>query len=193
MLARLRPLYNKLFLPLGKLSARLGFTANTWTMISLLLSFVAMYLLYLREYWWGFALVLVMYLADAMDGATARATQTASKFGTVFDHTIDRYAEFAVISGLLLGGSISPTAAMFCASGVVMASYIRAKAESVGGLTDCAVGFAGRAEKLILVFGAIILLGLNQPLAGEILIYLTGAISHLTTIQRLLYTRAHAK
>jgi phosphatidylglycerophosphate synthase len=193
MLAQLRPLYNKFIGPLGKLSSRLGLTANAWTLFSLLLSFGAAYLLFLHEYWWGLAGVIAMYLADAMDGATARASGTATKFGTVFDHTIDRYAEFAVISGLLFGGSISSVAAMFCASGVIMASYVRAKAESVGGLKECTVGIAGRAEKLILIYGAIILLGLSLPKVAEIFIYIAGAISHITAVQRLLYTRARSK
>ncbi|MEJ2597933.1 MAG: CDP-alcohol phosphatidyltransferase family protein [Anaerolineales bacterium] len=124
MLARLRPFYNQFVVPLGKFSASIGLTPDFWTFSSLLISMFAAYLLSLGLFWWGLAAVLAMFAADAMDGATARATGCSSRFGTVLDHSIDRYAEFFVIGGLLVGGWISPLLAMFTASGVVMASYV---------------------------------------------------------------------
>ena len=190
MLAKLRPLYNLFVEPLGKLSVALGLTPDAWTIFSLLASVVAGILLYQGNFWWGLALSIVMFLADVMDGATARAKGTPSKFGTIFDHVIDRYAEFFVIGGLATGGWISPLAAMFTASGVVMASYVRAKAESTGIVKDCTVGIAGRAEKLILTYGAIILFGLNIPNWAEYMLIAVGVISHITAVQRLLYSRA---
>jgi CDP-diacylglycerol--glycerol-3-phosphate 3-phosphatidyltransferase/archaetidylinositol phosphate synthase len=190
MLAKLRPLYNLFVEPLGKLSVALGLTPDAWTIFSLLASLVAGILLYQGNFWWGLALSIVMFLADVMDGATARAKGTPSKFGTIFDHVIDRYAEFFVIGGLATGGWISPLAAMFTASGVVMASYVRAKAESTGIVKDCTVGIAGRAEKLILTYGAIILFGLNIPNWAEYMLIAVGVISHITAVQRLLYSRA---
>lgn len=189
MLARLRPLYNKVVMPLGYLSLKLRITPNTWTITSLLLSFVSGYFLFMGYFWWGLFFALLMYLADMMDGATARAGNTASKFGTVFDHVIDRYAEIVIIGSLLLGGWISSLAAIFAISGVVMASYVRAKAESAGGLSDCAVGIAGRAEKLILIYGGVVLLGLGFREPAQIFLWLVGIISHITVIQRLLFTR----
>jgi phosphatidylglycerophosphate synthase len=190
MLARLRPFYNQFVVPLGKFSASIGLTPDFWTFSSLLISMFAAYLLSLGLFWWGLAAVLAMFAADAMDGATARATGCSSRFGTVLDHSIDRYAEFFVIGGLLVGGWISPLLAMFTASGVVMASYVRAKAESAGGLQDCTVGIAGRAEKLFLTYGAIILMGLGIFIAADVLLWIVGIISHITAIQRLLYTRS---
>lgn len=189
MLAKLRPLYNLFVEPLGKLSVSLGLTPDTWTIFSLLASIAAGVLLYQGSFWWGLVLSIIMFLADVMDGATARARGTPSKFGTVFDHVIDRYAEFFVYGGLAVGGWISPLTAMFTASGVVMASYVRAKAESTGLVKDCAVGIAGRAEKLILTYGAVVLLGLNIHNWAEYMLIAVGVISHITAIQRLLYSR----
>ena len=189
MLARLRPLYNKFVMPFGVLSVRLGLKPDYWTLFSLVLAFVSGYFLIQGVFWLGFIFSLLMYLADMMDGATARAGQTSNKFGTVFDHVIDRYAEMVVIGSLLLGGWISPLATLFCISGVVMASYVRAKAESSGGLKDCTVGIAGRAEKLILTYSGIVLLGFGQMFPAEICFWIIGIISHITVVQRLLYTR----
>lgn len=193
MLARLRPIYNQIIVPLGRLSARLGISANAWTLFSLVTAFIAAYFLIRGNFWLGLGMVVVMNLADTMDGATARFTGTASRFGTVLDHVIDRYAEFVIISGLLIGGWISPAAAMFSSSGIIMASYVRAKAESAGGIKECTVGFAGRAEKLILIYGSLALLGLGFSTLAEIFIWIAGVISHITAIQRLLYTRDQLK
>ena len=190
MLARLRPLYNKIVIPLGNISYRLGFTPDFWTVFSLLSAGIAGVLLSMGHFWWGLFFVIVMYIADMLDGATARAGSTSNKFGTVLDHVVDRYAEFIVVTGLLLGGWISPAAAMFSSTGMIMASYVRAKAESAGGLSECTVGIAGRAEKLILIYGAIILLGLGIQNVAEYSFWLVGLISHITAVQRLLFTRA---
>jgi phosphatidylglycerophosphate synthase len=191
MLARLRPIYNKIIAPIGRFSCRLGFTADLWTTISLLFAFAAGYMLSQEQYWAGLALGIIMYLADGLDGATARASGKANGFGTVFDHTVDRYAEFILIGGLLLGGGISPFAAILCISGMIMASYVRAKAEASAGISDCTVGIAGRAEKLILSFLGIIFLGVNLANLAEYTFIIIGIISHITAIQRLLFTRTH--
>jgi len=191
MLARLRPFYNKIIAPIGNLSCRLGFTADLWTIISLLFAIAAGYLLSLDHYWAGLGLGIVMYLADGLDGATARASGKVSGFGTVFDHTIDRYAEFILIGGLLIGGGISPFAAILAISGMIMASYVRAKAEASAGILDCTVGIAGRAEKLILLFLGIVFLGVNLANLAEYTFIIIGIISHITAIQRLWFTRTH--
>lgn len=190
MLARLRPLYNKLIAPIGNFSHKLGLTADFWTLISLLFAIAAGIMLWRDQYWAGLVLSILMYIADGLDGATARASGKTSGFGTVFDHTVDRYAEFILIGGLLLGGGISNFTAILSASGMVMASYVRAKAESAAGITDCTVGIAGRAEKLILMYLGFIFLGVNLPTLAEAAFILIGIISHITAIQRLLYARA---
>jgi phosphatidylglycerophosphate synthase len=190
MLARLRPYYNKIIAPIGNFSHKLGLTADFWTLISLLFAIAAGVMLWQDQYWAGLVLGILMYVADGLDGATARASGKSSGFGTVFDHTVDRYAEFILIGGLLLGGGISNFTAILSASGMVMASYVRAKAESAAGITDCTVGIAGRAEKLILMFLGFIFLGVNLPKLAEYAFILIGIISHITAVQRLLYTRA---
>ena len=73
---------------------------------------------------------------------------------------------------------------------MVMASYVRARAESSGKVASCDVGFAGRAEKLTLL---IIGMGLQAFfLRVHILqwaVIVVGVLSHITAIQRLLYAR----
>ena len=189
MLTRWRPLYEKKSIPFGKASLKLGLTPNFWTLFSLFSAALAGVALGFGAFWFGLLALLVMNITDMLDGATARAGNMGTDFGTVLDHTCDRYGEFFLYAGLMLGGAISPAIGIFTASGVVMASYVRAKAESAGKLKSCNVGFAGRQEKLILTILGLILFAVNVPLGGQICIFLAGLISHVTAVQRLLFAR----
>jgi phosphatidylglycerophosphate synthase len=189
MLTRWRPLYERMSIPFGRASLKFGLTPDFWTLFSLFAAGVSCAALAMTSYWLGFLGLVVMNLADMLDGATARAGNMESAFGTILDHSCDRYGEFLLYGGLMLGGAISPTLALFTASGVVMASYVRAKAESVGGLKSCSVGLAGRQEKLFLTIAGLILFGFNVPFPAQICIFLAGLISHVTFIQRLIYAR----
>lgn len=191
MLAQFRPIYQRIMTPIGVLSVRLGLTPNFWTFVSVLLSLIVAYTLANKQWGWGLVMAFLVMLIDAFDGATARAGGTASRFGTVLDHSMDRYAEFFLLLGILLSGHVPAWLIYTSMFGMVMASYVRAKAESSGGLKDVTVGWAGRAEKMILLWVG---LGLESwfGLEGAIFwaIFLIGLISHITFVQRLLYANA---
>jgi CDP-diacylglycerol--glycerol-3-phosphate 3-phosphatidyltransferase/archaetidylinositol phosphate synthase len=130
-------------------------------------------------------------IVDMLDGAVARATGSASRFGAVYDHVLDRYAEFVVLLGIGLGGFVEWPWIVFGLFGMVMASYARAKAESAGGLASCTVGVAERQEKIILLLVGSLL----QPFIGVALtaaVVIAGLLSHVTVVQRLWYTHKHA-
>ena len=103
MFTKLRPLYEKLSIPFGKASRSLGLTPNFWTFFSLITATLAGIVIAMGHFWWGLVLIIVMNLADMLDGATARAGGTSNNFGTVLDHVCDRYAEFMVIAGIMVG------------------------------------------------------------------------------------------
>ncbi|MEN9938435.1 MAG: hypothetical protein RLZZ387_5014 [Chloroflexota bacterium] len=190
ILARFRGLYEQTTIPLGKICLRLGITPDMLTITSLVAGGLAAYVTARGAFWWGIALILVMGMFDMLDGATARAGGTANPFGTVFDHVVDRYAEFLILLGVMMSGAVNPGWAMFSLFGMIMASYVRARAESTGLVSSCNVGFAGRQEKL-----ALLMLGmLLQPMFPELRLLEWGVIavgvaSHITAVQRLLYTR----
>jgi phosphatidylglycerophosphate synthase len=189
MLQKLRPLYEQFSIPIGLFSLKLGLYPDFWTWFSLLSAAACGFLIAKGFFVGGFFAMLSMNLADMLDGATARAGHLATPFGTVFDHVVDRYAEFFIMAGFLMGGWISSEVALFTASGVVMASYVRAKAESVGKVANCNVGLAGRQEKLILMYLSIILLMLQLNFVAQGVLVLVGIISHVTAIQRVLFAR----
>lgn len=192
MLGKLRAKYETAMQPVGRKLGKYGVKPNTVTTISLIVSFLAAYAYALKSPVIGAVGLAAASLIDMLDGAVARATGSASRFGAVYDHVLDRYAEFAVLLGIGLGGLVDWPWVVFGLFGMVMASYTRAKAESVGGLSSCTVGIAERQEKII-----ILLLGsLLQPFAGVALTFAVvavGVVSHVTVVQRLHYTLKHTR
>jgi archaetidylinositol phosphate synthase len=133
--------------------------------------------------------VALMAVCDVLDGSVARIRGQATQFGGVLDHVLDRYAEMAILMGILSSRLVSAEWVVFSLFGIVMASYVRAKAESKPGMTSCNVGFAGRLEKmLILMSGVVLELSGLVPNTLMWAVILVGVISHITVIQRLRYS-----
>jgi phosphatidylglycerophosphate synthase len=190
IVTRFRKLYEQVTIPLGYLCLRIGLTPDMLTLLSLCLGGLAAYELAKSAFLSAILLILLMTLADVLDGATARAGGTANPYGTLFDHVSDRYAEFLILLGIMLSGVVAPGWAMFALFGMVMASYVRARAESSGKVVSCDVGFAGRAEKMTLL---IVGMGLQAFFPRvhilQWAVIAVGVLSHITALQRLLYAR----
>ena len=228
MLGSLRERYQKVMMPVGAALAKTGITPNMITMLTVFVALFTAWIFYTGDLLLGLAFLIFTVVLDMFDGAVARAANLSSKFGATFDHTLDRYAEYLFMLGLMMGpvGAVTipwwPYAAgdsfvpwfwgFFALFGMVMASFTRAKAESVGGMESCTVGIAERQEKLILQIAGILLLALpttniwidaltyipsllNFFVALDITNILTlcivivGILSHITVVQRLLYAR----
>ncbi len=187
MLGHLREKYEAVMQPVGRGLGSLGLTPNIISTFSLLLSSLAAVGYALKSPLLGGLGLVASGFVDMLDGAVARATGKATRFGAVYDHVLDRYAEFAILVGIGFGGFVDWIWVVFCLFGMVMASFVRAKAESVGGLKSCTVGVAERQEKLILLLlGSI--LQLLFPSALLVSVILVGVLSHVTVVQRLNYT-----
>lgn len=187
MLGKLRERYEKAMTGPGRALARLGVSANALTILSLIVSGVSGWYYLNRNAVAGALLLVVAAAVDMLDGAVARTQQRTTRFGAVLDHVLDRYAEFLVVLGIMLGGYVEPFWALFSLFGMIMASFTRAKAESVGGLASCTVGIAERQEKLLLILaGSALSVLFSQALLVAII--LVGLLSHITVVQRLHYT-----
>lgn len=187
MLGRLRAKYEAAVAPAGRALAGVGVSPNVMTVASLVLAVAAGYVYALAMAPWGAILIVATGVLDMLDGAIARATGTASRFGATLDHVTDRYAEGVIVGGMIVGGYTPWMWGFFALFGMVMASFTRAKAESVGGLARCTVGVAERQEKLLLLIGGSLLHGIVAD-ALPYAILLVGVLSHVTVIQRLHYT-----
>jgi len=188
MLGRFRERYQRILLPIGKIFAILSITPNMLTLLSLLSSIAALFKFKENNILAGVFFILMTGLFDIADGTTARYLKSETRFGSVLDHVTDRYAEFFIIVGIVSGGYVSWFWGFFALFGMIMASYTRAKAESTGGLKSCTVGIAERQEKFILI----IIGALGELYYENALLYMiifVAIISHITVIQRLLFTR----
>jgi len=192
MMGKFRNEYEKLSIPIGRVSIKLGMKPDAWTAISFTTGLGAAVLFGFHQIWWGLFLMLIMSFTDSIDGATARAGHLESAYGGVLDHTVDRYVEIALIAGIMAGGYCSPLMGIFVISGMLMASYVRAAAESIGKMKNCVVGLAGRQEKFFILIVALILFAFNLNLIGQIAMALVGVLSHITAVQRMAYTVKHA-
>lgn len=189
-LTRFRKRYEQFTIPLGFFCLRIGLTPDMLTLISLGLGGLSAYAVAHRQFLLGVLLILLMTAADVLDGATARAGGTSNPAGMLFDHVVDRYAEFSILLGIMLSGAASPGWSMFALFGMVMASYVRARAEASGKVASCDVGFAGRPEKLTaLVIGLLLQPFFPQLHLLQWAVIAVGVFSHITALQRLLYAR----
>lgn len=187
MLGRLRAKYEQAVAPVGRVLADAGLSPNTMTIASLFVAIASAYVYAMDMAPWGALLIVATGVFDMFDGAIARATGKTSRFGATLDHVTDRYAECFIVCGMIYGGYTPWHWGLFTLFGMLMASFTRAKAESVGGLERCTVGIAERQEKLIILIGGSLLHGY----VGDALNYaviLVGVLSHLTVAQRLHYT-----
>jgi len=144
-------------------------------------------------------LMLVSGYFDILDGALARHTDKATRFGAILDSTLDRLSEAVVLLGILalflitkepnLFALIDRQWAVFLVGvtllGSPLVSYIRARAEALG--IQCQVGIFTRTERVI-----VLVLGL---LTKQIIIALAiiALLSLITAGQRLFYVHKQTK
>jgi len=215
-------------MPVGKALARTGITPNMITGLTVIIALASAWFFVMGDLIIGLLFMILTVVMDMFDGAVARAADLASKFGATFDHTLDRYAEFLFMLGLMMGPINTVTIpwwpnsagdtfipwfwGFFTLFGMIMASFARAKAESVGGMESCTVGIAERQEKLILTIAGILLLAVPStniwielltpvPVLLDIFVILNitniltlcivivGILSHITVAQRLFYAK----
>jgi CDP-diacylglycerol---glycerol-3-phosphate 3-phosphatidyltransferase len=93
-------------------------------------------------------LVLVCFLGDAIDGAVARMSGSASDAGALLDATLDRYVELAFLGGLALHFRASPAVfalVLGAVAGSFMVSYSSARSAALA--VTLSRGAMRRAER----------------------------------------------
>jgi CDP-diacylglycerol--glycerol-3-phosphate 3-phosphatidyltransferase len=197
MLNLLRPALGRVLTPIGKAVARTGVTPNAITITGTVGVVAGALWLYPRgELFWGTLVITAFVLFDMLDGAVARVTGKISKWGAFLDSSMDRVADAAIFSGLILWlageGDNLPLAgvALFCLVAGALVSYIKARAEGVG--YTCDVGIAERGERLIIALVAAGLDGLGVPYALHVGLWLLAVASAITVVQRFAVVRRQA-
>ncbi len=186
-----RLLHTYVEVPVARFLAALGVSPNAITLAGLLAACVSAYLLGTGSLALGGAVLLAAGTLDLFDGAVARLTGRASKFGALLDSTADRVSEAVVLLGLLvfyLNESSTAGAVLTFASmvGSMMVSYVRARAEGLG--AHWTGGVMTRPERVAALGGAVII-GQWWPPAVLVVLAAVALLTSLTTIQRVLYVR----
>lgn len=192
---RKRAWYEKTTLVLGRVCLKMGLRPNFITFLSFLCAIVSGLFFWRNEMLWGVVWMLATSIFDMLDGSTARAGNIGTVFGGILDHVVDRYGEFLILAGITMSGAVHPGWGLFALFGMLIASYTRAVAESMGKIENCAVGIMGRLEKFILIMAGSVVehflpIG-TWPRGGwlEFALIIVGVTSVITAIQRLVYTR----
>ncbi len=195
--------YLNLITPVVNVFITRAVNPNLFTTLGFLVSIISAALFVLGYPRWGGALVLLSGTFDIMDGKVARATNQVTKFGALYDSTLDRYAEVVVFFGLAYFFDRDPStflknldsswrmlgviAVCMALGGSMMVSYVRARAEGLG--LQCKVGIMQRPERIVLLgFGALI-----HEIALMIAVGLIAVLSNFTAFQRLMHVRNEEK
>lgn len=183
-----RQYYERSTLGLGRFCLKLGLTPNLLTAVSLASAIVSGIFFWKAEVWWGVIWMLITSITDMLDGATARAGNMGTSFGGILDHVSDRYGEFFILAGITLSNMVHPGWGLFALFGMIIASYTRAAAESIGKIENCAVGIMGRLEKFtLIIIGALLEHYYPKMRILETALIIVGLTSYITSVQRLFY------
>lgn len=172
-------------LKVGGALARLGLTPNMLTVLGLLLNVGVAAVIATGRAELGGVLLLVASAFDMLDGAVARATGNVTKFGGFLDSTLDRYSEIVVFLGLLIyllntpDWRIGSILTFIAATGALMISYARARAEAAG--ASASVGLVPRPERVILL--AVFLI-IGKPLWA---LWALAILTHATALMRIVH------
>ena len=188
----------KLLDPLGRNLGKIGIKPNHITVMGLIMTLYAAWLLYNQNIYEAFAFGLIASLFDGADGLVARATKTTSIRGGYLDATLDRYADCIAFSALILCNWVKPLPilplefisgqvwAMAAMIGAFQTSYCRAAAERLG-VSQEGIGLIERPERwFVLGMGLLVgeMMG-NIETIITIVVAILAVLGNLTAIQRM--------
>jgi phosphatidylglycerophosphate synthase len=186
---RMRGWFKWVIDPLGRFFLGIGMTPNMMTTLGMAGNFVGAFFISQGKLVFGGWLVLIMTPIDALDGTMARLRGDPSDFGAFVDSVSDRYAEMAILGGLLYyfavrGNALGSTLAFAAAVGSILVSYVRSRAESLN--YEAKVGLLTRVERYLVLAP---LLVFNQPI---IALWILAVFGNFTALQRIWFVRKQA-
>jgi CDP-diacylglycerol---glycerol-3-phosphate 3-phosphatidyltransferase len=182
----LKKRYLDILNPVIKQFAKMHLNPNTFTTLGFLFGCLAAFLALSGHVRMACAVLLVSGMFDTVDGKLARDSGKVSKFGALYDSTLDRYSEVIFFFGLAyyyiqMNMHVTALVTAIALGGSLMVSYIRARAESLG--FECKVGVLQRPERVLLVgFG-----GLIHPMALIVSLYIIAVFSNVTAVVRMVH------
>ena len=196
-----RTLAKTILLPIAKALAAIGITANTITLVGLLVNAVAAFFLATGRLVLSGILILFGGTFDAMDGVVARVSgkDESNPSGALLDSVIDRYSEAVIFLGAMiyffhLSNLLGVILVFASVIGSILVSYVRARAEGLQ--IECKVGLMQRPERIVLLALGVLAQGLiikylSWESNGVILVSVFGFLaltSHITAVHRLVFS-----
>ncbi len=183
---RVKKRYFSILDPIVGLSSQLNVHPNTFTTVGFFLGCVAAYFAAVGSLRTAACLILLSGICDTIDGKLARHSGKVSKFGALYDSTMDRYSEVVFFFGMAFyfiknGWYLTSVAVAVGLGGSLMVSYVRARAEGLG--FECKVGILQRAERLLLLG----LGGLIHLYTFVAAIWVVAVLSNTTAIHRIVH------
>jgi CDP-diacylglycerol--glycerol-3-phosphate 3-phosphatidyltransferase len=187
---RLRAWFKWLLDPLGAFLNRLGIHPNLMTMLGLLGTSFGAFLIAQGKMTWGGLLILLTVPFDALDGTMARLRNEATAWGAFVDSVTDRYSELVTYLGLLYyylnqGNKVACILAFIAASGTVLVSYTKAKADALN--YNANVGLLTRAERYLVLAPALVF---KIPMVA---LWILAILTNITALQRIMRVRQQAR
>lgn len=123
--AKIRPLIDPPLNAIGRRLARMGFTANSITLIGLGFGLGGAFAVSQGQYGWALALVVISRILDGLDGAVARATKKTA-FGGYLDIVCDFifYVSFPLAFGIADPANLLPALALVAAFTITGISFL---------------------------------------------------------------------
>lgn len=168
--------------PVGMLLRRTGMSPDHLTILGIVVAVAAAFAIGQGALRGGLVLVIAAALPDMLDGALAKASNTASQRGAFFDSVIDRVTDSVLFGGVAwyFASEKSPHLALLpmAIMGVSsLISYERAKAESLG--LYAKGGLMERAERIVVLCVGLLFDSLLVPIMWLMLV-----LTVITAIQR---------
>lgn len=155
MLTVFKPVAERPLQPVAKLLKDVN--PNAISMLGII--FPLLFFLFVINHLYIWALVIYIFnWVDLLDGMVARLSKRVTKFGGFLDSTIDRFADFAVLSSFgfafIVPWYIIAPLLMFSFA----ISYMRTRIEYMAdGKVSASVGIIERTERLVVVFIGLLL------------------------------------
>ncbi len=176
---------------IGLVFSEFGFSPDTWSLLSLIPALLGFFGLVNHDVPLALVLFLVSGFMDAIDGAVAMVTGSATAFGAFMDGVIDRYVEILLYMGLLFYG-IAPVWVVLLVFGALMPTYIRAYSDHKGVVTEPHKhkemgGLLERPERLALIYLGMFLSCYYRVEFLQYSVIMAGILSNFTAFQRIYY------
>ncbi len=170
--------------PFIELIVKFNVHPNHFTILGLFVSLIGAIFYAKHDIRLGGLFILLGGLCDMIDGKVARKTGLSTKFGALFDSSLDRYAELFMFLGTAVyfvqkDHPFTSIMVFLGLGGSMMVSYVRARAEGLG--YDCKVGIMQRPERIVYIGAS----SLIHPYLLEIVIWMIAILANFTAIQRM--------